>query len=193
MLKKLRSSEYPILDVFLARRSSRALSPEPLTNEELMALFEAARWAQSSYNNQPWRFIYSKNNSNTWKSFLDLLVDANKEWAKNAYALIIVASKNNFDYNNKPSRTHSFDTGAACQNMALEGAQRGIVVHGMEGFDYERARSLAHIPSDYTIEAMFAVGKLADLDELPESLRVREKPSDRKKLDEFVFENQFKN
>lgn len=193
MLKKLRSSEYPILDVFLARRSSRALSPEPISNEELMSLFEAARWAQSSYNNQPWRFIYAKKSSVMWNAFLDLLVDSNKEWAQNAYVLVMVVSKTTFDYNNKPSRTHSFDTGAACQNMALEGAQRDIVVHGMEGFDYDRAKLILKIPDDYSVQAMFVIGKIAELKELPETLQAREKPSERKKLDEFVFENEFKN
>lgn len=108
-----RKANYPIEPLILNRYSPRALSGEPITETQLMTLFEAARWAPSSYNNQPWRFIYATRDSEYWPTFLGLLVEANKIWAKDAAVLIIVASHNNFSYNNKPSRTHSFDAGAA--------------------------------------------------------------------------------
>ena len=103
-----RKANYPIEPLILKRYSPRALSGEPITNEQLMTLFEAARWAPSSYNNQPWRFIYATRDGQYWQTFLGLLVEANRIWAKDAAALIIVASHNNFSYNNKPARTHSF-------------------------------------------------------------------------------------
>jgi len=93
--------------------------------------------------------------------------------------------------NDKPARTHSFDTGAALQNFALQGRGNGLVVHGMEGFDYDRAKSELNIPDGYTVEAMFAVGKPAPKETLPQDLQEREEPNDRKKVDEFVFEGEF--
>lgn len=191
MLKILRKTKYPILDVFLARRSSRALSDESISDQELMTLFDAARWAQSSYNNQPWRFIYARKNTAQWQTFFNFLVSANQVWAKDAQVLVVVLSKNTFDYNNKPSRTHSFDTGAACQNMALQGAFLDIVVHGMEGFDYQKARTELEIPDVYEIQAMFAIGKIGQLSHLPENLQSKEVPSERKPLDEIVFQDRF--
>jgi nitroreductase len=191
MLKILRKTKYPILDVFLARRSSRALSDESISEQELMTLFDAARWAQSSYNNQPWRFIYARKNTAQWQTFFNFLVSANQVWAKDAQVLVVVLSKTTFDYNEKPSRTHSFDTGAACQNMALQGAFLDIVVHGMEGFDYLKARKELQIPDVYEIQAMFAIGKIGQISGLPENLQAKEAPSQRKPLDEIVFQDRF--
>ena len=191
MFKTSRTAQYPVHELIINRWSPRAFSQEPISDEELMTLFDAARWAQNSYNNQPWRFIYSRNGSSSWQKFLDLLVPGNKEWAQHAQVLIVVISKNTFDFNSKPSITHSFDTGAACQNMALQGLVMDIVVHGMEGFDYEQARAVLKVPSDYTVEAMFAVGKLGNKEDLSEKLREREKPSDRKPLEKIVCKGEF--
>ena len=137
---KKRVSGYDIHQLILNRWSSRAMSGEKLTDQELMPLFEAARWAPSSYNAQLWRFIYAKRETEHWKNFLDLLIPFNQAWAKNAAVLIVVVSRKNFEYNNKPSVTHQFDAGAAWENLALEGYRRGLVVHGMEGFNYKTAR-----------------------------------------------------
>jgi nitroreductase len=186
-----RKATYPIEPLILNRWASRAMTGQEISKEELMTLFEAARWAQSSYNNQPWRFIYATRNSQYWNEFLNLLAPSNKVWAQNAGVLIIVASKSLFDYNNKPSKTHTFDTGAALQNLALQGTHMGFVVHGMEGFNYEKAREVAHIPQEYTIEAMFAVGHYGDSEKLPQELQERDFPSDRKPLSEVVFEGTF--
>lgn len=191
MLKVLRKAAYPILDLFLARRSSRAISEQPVTDQELMTIFDAARWAQSSYNNQPWRFIYARKGTPQWETFFNLLVSANQVWAKDAPVLVVVIAKTTFDYNEKPSRTFSFDTGAACQNMALQGAELNLIVHGMEGFDYIKARDVLQIPDVYEIQAMFAIGKLGELSQLPENLQSREAPTQRKSLDEIVFKDRF--
>lgn len=181
-----------IADIFLNRWSPRAMSGDSVSDKELMALFEAARWAPSSYNGQPWRFIYAKRGTPAWDTLFNLLVDFNKSWAKNAGALVVIVSKNNFDHNNEPSRTHSFDTGAAWQNLALQGSLNGLVVHGMSGFYYERAAKDLHIPQDYTVEAMAAIGKPGSVNDLPEAMRSSEHPSGRNALETMVFEGTFK-
>jgi len=186
-----RKPAYPILDLIRDRWSPRAMTGALLKHEELFTLFEAARWAPSSYNNQPWAFVYAQRNSADWETFLNLLVDSNRRWADKAGVLMVVLSRNLFFYNDKPSRTHSFDTGAALENLALQGSAMGLVVHGMEGLDYDKARKVLHVPQEYTVEAMFAIGKPAPLIALPEELRQREKPSDRKHLNEFVFQGIF--
>ena len=176
MFKTGRKPEFPVDPLILNRWSSRALSPEPLSHEELMSLFEAARWAQNSYNNQPWRFIYARRDTPAWPTLVGLLVPANALWAQNGSVLMVVISKKTFDYDGRPSITHTFDAGAAAQNMALQGASMNLVVHGMEGFDYERARTELHIPDEYTVEAMFAVGKVGSKEALPEKYRERKFP-----------------
>lgn len=189
---KKRIAEHKILDLILNRWSPRAMSGEILSDEELMSLFEAARWAPSSFDNQPWRFIYAKRDGKHWDTFFNLLGDFNKSWCKNAAVLIVAVSADNFALNNKPSRTHSFDTGAAWENLALQGYSQGLVVHGMEGFDYDQAKTALNVPADHTVEAMIAVGKPGPLNVLPEALQQREELSDRKKIEEFVFEGEFK-
>lgn len=190
---KKRIADYPILDTILNRWSPRAMSGESLTDEELMTLFEAARWAPSSYNNQPWRFIYAKRDTDHWNTLFNLLVPFNQTWAKNAGVLIVIISHKLFEFNDKPARTHSFDTGAAWENLALQGSANQLVVHGMEGFDYDRARKDLAIPQEYEIEAMAAIGKPAPIEQLPPELQKREEVSDRMPLSHFVFEGTFLN
>src|SRR5262245_4557063 len=108
---EIRTSDHPIDKLFLDRWSPRAMSGEEISEGDLMTLFEAARWAPSSYNNQPWRILYARRGSKHWQLFLDLLVEGNKAWAKDAAALLLFVSKTTFDFNGKPSITHSFDTG----------------------------------------------------------------------------------
>ncbi len=168
------------------------MSGEEVSDEDLMSLFEAARWAPSSYNNQPWRFVYAKKGTKYWDGFFGLLSDSNKTWAKDASTLVMIISKSTFDYNDKPSITHSFDTGAAWENLALQGTIIGLVVHGMQGFDYKAAKILLRLSDKYTVEAMAAIGKPGKKESLPKELQERELPSDRKKLTQTVFEGKFK-
>jgi len=167
------------------------MSGQEIETEKLMSLFEAARWAPSSFNNQPWRFLYSRRGSPSWDTFFNLLAPTNKTWAKNAAALILIASKRTFDRDGKPSRTHSFDTGAAWASLALQGSRMGLVVHGMQGFDYDKAQEALKLPTDSTVEAMIAVGLPGRKEDLPEPLREKEFPNDRKPLTETVFEGFF--
>jgi len=188
----IRKAAYPIMDIILNRHSPRAMSSEPISDQQLMALFEAARWAPSSYNNQPWKFIYAKRDSTHWQKFLSLLAPANQSWAKNAAALVVTISRDAFYLNNKPSRTHTFDTGSAWQNLALQGSHDGLVVHGMEGFDYDAAKRVLEIPDGYTVEMMFAVGKPADASVLPKEMQAGEEPNDRLPVEQLVCEGVFK-
>lgn len=187
----VRKADYPIDDLFIDRWSPRAMSGAEITEADLMALFEAARWAPSSYNNQPWRILYARRSSEFWPLFFDLLVETNKVWARNAAALLLFVSKTTFDHNGKPCVTHAFDTGAAWQNLALQGFLKGYVVHGMQGFDYERARAALKIPDGYNVEAMAAIGYPGDRESLPEELQKREAPNDRRGLPQTVCEGPF--
>ena len=190
-IAKSRVSDYPIDPLLLNRWSPRSMSGEALPEEEVFSLFEAARWAPSSYNEQPWRFLYATKGSPEWPLFFDLMIDFNKGWVKNAALIGVIISHKFFERNKKPAHTHSFDTGAAWMSLALEGSSRGLVVHGMEGFDYDKARTVLEIPDDYQIEAMFAVGKKAPKDSLPPELQQRETPSSRKSVREFVKKGKF--
>jgi nitroreductase len=187
-MTKYRTPEFNIEPLFYNRWSPRAMSGEELNKEELYRLFEAAKWAPSAYNNQPWRFLYAMRNTEHWSTFFDLLVEANQMWAKNAAALIVVISKKTFDYNGKPSITHTFDAGAAWQNIDLQGSLMDLVTHGMQGFDYDRARELLNVSDEFQVEAMVAVGKPGKKEDLPDMLQNREFPSDRKPLSEIAIE-----
>jgi len=186
-----RRSDYPISSFILNRWSPRAMSGEPIPKEQLFSLFEAARWAPSCYNNQPWIFIYGLRGTPEWKTLHELQVPFNQEWTANSSALVLIVSKNNFYHNNKPAATHSFDTGAAWMALALEGSQQGLVVHGMQGFDYAGAKEKLKIPSDYTVEAMIAIGKPAPKETLSAELQKKEFPSLRKPITDFVMEGVF--
>lgn len=190
-VREHRSPSYDIAPLIVNRWSPRSMTGESLDKDEFMPLFETAKWAPSSYNNQPWRFLYATRNSDHWNVYFDLLSKENKIWAKRAAILVVMVSKTTFDYNGEPSRTHSFDTGTAWQNFALEGARRGLVVHGIGGFDYERATAVLSIPSAYTIEAMAAIGVRASPNALPPEMQEREAPSDRKPLSDIVIDGTF--
>jgi nitroreductase len=186
-----RTPDHPIEPLFLDRWSPRAMSGEPIEESELMRLFEAARWAPSTFNEQEWRFLYARRESSHWPAFFGLLVEANQAWCAKASALIVVISHKVFTKNGNPNLVHTFDTGAAFQNLALQGTTMGLVVHGMGGFDRGRARITLHVPDDYDVEAMVAVGHPGDPAELPQPLREREMPSGRKPVGEIAREGPF--
>ena len=186
-----RKADHLIDKIFLDRWSPRAMTGETIPQEELMELFEAARWAPSSYNNQPWRILYAPRDSEHWPLFFDLMAEFNQGWARNAAVLIVFISKTTFDFSGDASVTHSFDTGSAWENLALQGWLKSLVVHGMQGFDYERARTALNIPEGFQVEAMAAVGRPADPQTLPADLREKESPSDRRKLEQTICEGPF--
>ncbi|ELZ17940.1 MULTISPECIES: nitroreductase family protein [Haloterrigena] len=186
-----RDPDHDIDPLFVNRWSPRAMTGDPLDEEEYLPLFEAARWAPSAFNNQHWRFLVADREDEEWDAFLDLLSENNRAWASDAAVLAVIVSKTTFDHNGEPAPVHSFDTGAAWENLALEGARRGLAVHGMAGFDYERAAEELDVPEEYAVEAMVAIGERAPPETLPEELQDREQPSDRKPLEEIVHRGGF--
>ncbi len=186
-----RKPDHPIERIFLQRWSPRAMSGEAIPEPELMRLFEAARWAPSTYNEQEWRFLYAHRDGQHWPTFFGLLAEANQTWCKNASVLVVILSHKVFSRNGKPNPVHTFDTGAAFENLALQGAAMNLVVHGMAGFDRDKARVALAVPDDYTVEAMIAIGRPGDPAALPDDLRQREIPTGRKPVREFAREGRF--
>jgi nitroreductase len=186
-----RTADYPIEPLFLKRWSPRAMTGETLSERELKTLFEAARWAPSTYNEQEWRFLYATHGGGHWETFLGLLMEANQVWCRNAAVLVVVLSHKVFTRNGKPNPVHTFDSGAAFENLALQGAVMGLVVHGMAGFDRDKARAELRVPDDYDVEAMIALGRPGRLADLSDELRAREVPSGRKKVEEIICEGPF--
>jgi nitroreductase len=186
-----RNPGHPVDPLFPGRWSRRAMSGAHVSRENLMTLFEAARWAPSSYNNQPWRFVYALRGTDAFARYHAMLTPRNKSWAGNAGVLIVMASKKTLDLNGKPSITHSFDAGSAWMSLALQADMLGLTAHGMEGFDYGAAAEAVGLPEGYVIEAMCAVGHPGSPEVLPEDLRDKEKPNGRKRVEETVFENRF--
>jgi nitroreductase len=187
-----RTSDYPIDPLFLERWSPRAFTGEAISERELLTLLEAARWAPSSYNSQPWRFLYARRDTEPWPRFLGLLNEYNQSWAKNAAALLILVSKTTLlprgADKEVPSYTHSLDAGAAWANLALQATRSGWAAHGMAGFDVSRTVAELGVPADYRVEAAIAIGRPGDKSILPEPLRAREQPSDRLPLSQLVSE-----
>ncbi|MDP9633506.1 UNVERIFIED_ORG: nitroreductase [Ensifer adhaerens] len=190
-----RIAGHPINPLFLERWSPRAYAGAEISEAELFGILEAARWAPSAYNAQPWHFIYARRGTEHWDKLFGILNAFNQSWAKEASALIFVLSKTSLlppgASEEVPSYTHSFDTGAAWGALALQAAYSGWQAHGMAGLDYDRARTELGVPSDYRVEAAVAIGRIGDKAQLPEGLREREVPSPRKPLTEIVSEGRF--
>jgi nitroreductase len=189
---EMRQSEVEILPLLRDRWSPRAMNGAPLSLQEIKQLVEAAKWAPSSYNNQPWRFFYALPDDAYWQKYMNLMVPFNQQWASKAGALFIVAARTLFEFNNQTSKTASYDTGAAVENFSLQGHAMGLAVHQMEGFDYEKAHALLGLSSDYQVQVMVAVGHPGKLEDIPEEMRAKESPSGRKKLDQIMFHGSMK-
>ena len=185
-----RKPEHDVNEIFIKRWSPRSIDKKNFTNEELMSLFEAARWAPSSFNIQPWRFLYSMNGDENWATFFGLLAEFNQIWTKDAGALVVVLSKKT-NNEGKPNALHSFDTGSAWMSLALQARMKNLIAHGMAGFDYEKAKDILNVPDDYNVEAMLAVGTQGEVENLHERMQKSEKPNERKYVKEFTFKGKF--
>jgi nitroreductase len=166
------------------------MSGEPVSKEELMTLFEAARWAPSSSNRQPWRFIYALQGTENFEKFFSLLDEGNKEWCAKAGVLVVVVAKTTKN-DGSPARTYAFDAGAAWENLALQASSMDLVCHGMSGIDFVRAKTELGVPDDYAVQMMIALGHPGRIEDLSERNQAREKPNDRRPLSETVFEGKF--
>ncbi|MDX3928427.1 MAG: nitroreductase family protein [Shinella sp.] len=190
-----RTSEHPVSTLFLDRWSPRAFTGESMSEEALLSLFEAARWAPSASNLQPWRFVYAHRETGHWETLLGILNEGNQRWAKNAAVLAIIISKthNRSEATGelRASYTHAFDAGAAWYALALQATLCGLHAHAMGGIDRDKAMQVLEIPDGFRVEAAVAIGKIADREILPEDLRARENPSQRKPVAEFAFEGRF--
>ncbi len=190
-VEDFRNPEYPIESLFYRRWSPRAMSGESLAEKELFTLFEAARWAPSTYNEQEWRFLYARRDTPHWKTFFDLLMEANQQWCARAAVLTVVLARKTFTHNGSPNPVHLYDAGSAWENLALQATVMGLVAHGMAGFDFEKARTGLKVPDEFAVAAMFALGRPGNPDELSPQVREREKPSDRRPISKSICEGEF--
>lgn len=191
-----RQADYPIAPIFLERWSPRSFWGEPMPEEDLLTMFEAARWSQSSGNGQPWRFSYTMRTESNWQQYVDFLVEGNSAWAHKASALVICISKlRNVPTDGsapRPIRTHSLDLGAAMQSFTLQAAMMGYIAHPMAGIHADKIREeLGFAAEDYVAEAAIAIGRLAPKEMLSERFRDREVQSRRKPMSEILFKGGF--
>ena len=190
-----RTADHDIDPIFLTRWSPRAFTGEPMPEDILRSVFEAARWAPSAFNLQPWRFVYARRDTPDWARLLDVLIPYNQAWVKGASALVFVVSdrfRRKDGAEPQPLYSHSFDAGAAWACLALQAHHLGWAAHGMTGFDPARAYEVLEVPeADYRIEAAVALGRPADKSVLPEAYQARETPSHRDPMAGKLFEGQF--
>ena len=186
----IRKSRPGIHQLFLDRWSPRSFDESELPQEDLDVILEAASWAPSAFNYQPWRFLYARRGDANWDRFLSLLIPFNQSWAKHASVLIFIVSDTQMG--DKPSHSHSFDAGAAWAQMALQATQMGYHAHGMTGLEFDRAVGELGIPEAFRLEAAVAIGRRDAPERLPEGLREREAPSGRKPLSEIAFAGNFR-
>ncbi len=173
--------------MFLERWSPRAFSGDPLTPAQVSALFEAARWAPSSSNEQPWLFLYAAQPDHL-KTYLEILVPANQAWASRAPLLTVLFARRHAMRGGQPNRLYAFDCGAAWMSLALQAHKMGLITHGMAGFDAQKAHGLLGVPEDkFEAMAVIAVGKPGDAAALPLALLEREKPNARKAPEEVAI------
>ena len=194
-MTQARRPDHPIHSLFTDRWSPRAFTGESISESGLLCLLEAARWAPSAYNAQPWRFVYARRETPSWQPIFDSLVEFNQGWARHAAALVVIAAARQAIFpgeaNAAPNPWHSFDAGAAWASLAFQATFAGWSAHGMAGFDADRLREAAQIPDAYSVETVVAIGKRGEARLLPEGMRARETPNGRLPLTQLAAEGQF--
>lgn len=188
-MHKPAATEHPVHTLIRDRWSPRAFADKPVEKDTLASLFEAARWAPSSSNEQPWAYLLAtKDNPEDFAKMLSVLVEFNANWARHAPAVVLAVSRLNFGNNGTPNPNAFYDTGAASALLSIEATSRGLVVHQMAGFDHAKAKQVFNIPADCEPIAAIAIGYPGDPQSLPDKLRDREvAPRTRKPLAEFVM------
>ena len=188
-MQKPAANDCPIHDLIRERWSPRAFADKPVAADVLRSVFEAARWAPSSNNEQPWSYLVAtKEDKENFAKTLEVLVEFNAGWAKHAAVLAIGVARLAFAKNNAPNRNASYDLGAATALLSIEATARGLRVHQMAGFDPEKARRAFGIPPEWDAFAAMAIGYPGEPASLPDSLKVREMaPRTRKPVSDFVM------
>ncbi|KPF83650.1 hypothetical protein IP70_18020 [alpha proteobacterium AAP38] len=193
MSNAVRTSAHPVSPFFLERWSARSLTGETISEAELLTLFEAARWAPSGFNQQPWRFVYARREGDHFPLFLNLLAETNRPWAEKAAAIVFVLSEKRFERNGEwhDSTSHAFDTGAAAFSLSLQASILGWNTRTVGGINRADAKLALGVPDDYSINVAIVIGRRGAADELPEKYRAREVLTDRLPLDKIVAEGRF--
>lgn len=190
-----RRADHPIDPQFLERWSPRAFTGEAIDEATLLGFLEAARWAPSGSNAQPWRFLYARAGTPAWDPLFGTLAESNQVWAKRASALVLVLSAREWVPPGKsvaqPNGSHAFDAGAAWAYLAMQASLAGWHAHGMGGFDRDRARAALGVPANHDLHAVIAIGRRGDKSMLPEELQAREAPNQRLPLAAVAAEGRF--
>lgn len=183
-----RTAHPKVEKLIVNRWSPRAFDESEIPQEDLDVIFEAAGWAPSAYNVQPWTFLYARRGDANWDLLLSQLIEFNQGWAKHASAIVYVVSDKYMrsDKGNSENHSHSFDAGAAWAYLALQASNAGWHVHGMAGIDREGIQRELRVPAAFKVELAVAIGQLGDKASLPESLQARELPSPRLKVEELA-------
>jgi len=181
-----RQFKYNIMQEIKDRWSPRAFSTEKIPEEDLQAIMEAASYAPSCFNEQPWRFLLASEDKEL-EIMHSLLTEKNYRWAKNAPVLILVIAHRYFAYNNKENRWHQFDSGTAWGYLSLEAQKRGFITHGMGGFRRKKTRETLNISEDYEIIAVIAVGKMGNKENLEDEFKKEESPNTRRPLEDSAW------
>lgn len=184
--------EFPVLDVIQNRKSKRAYSLQAIEPEKIKTMFEAARWAPSSMNEQPWMYVYATSDQPLWQSIFDSLNDGNKMWAKDAPLLVVSMVRKNFSRYDRLNTSAKYDLGAANAFLSLQATELGLNVHQMGGFDSQLLRENLNVPESHELGVVLAIGYPGDIESLPENLRLREiAPRHRILQEEFVMNKAF--
>ena len=190
-----RTSEHGVAPIFLERWSPRAFVPQAMPQADLLTILEAARFAPSAVNLQPWRFIYAHRDTPAWEKMLPTLYDFNAGWAKNASVMLLLFSQKTTKAKDtgedKAVISHAFDAGAAWMSLALQAQMLGYHAHAMGGVHHDKTAEIYDIPASYRLEVGIVIGKRGDAAVLPETLQAREGASPRKPLAEIAREGEF--
>ncbi len=186
-------SKVEIQPLIANRYSPVAFSDKEVDNEKLMSLFEAAGKAASSYNDQPWRYIYAKKSEEGFKKIASLLSDSNQLWAPNAAILVMAVARKTLTRNEKPNRNSFHDLGLSVANLTYQANHLGLFLHQMGGFDYKKAQEIFAIPDNYEAHSVIAIGYPGDVNSLEGVVYTKAtKPSVRKGVNEIAFHGEWK-
>ncbi|GAA4417913.1 hypothetical protein GCM10023187_50780 [Nibrella viscosa] len=183
-------TQYPVAAFIRNRWSPRAFSSQAIPQDELNTLFEAASWASSAMNEQPWLFVYAHRGDEAFQKFADALLPGNKAWAQHAAVLVLTLAHKNYTANGTPNKYYLHDTGAATANLMLQAAELAIYGHIMGGFDRQKTIETFDLPEHIEPVSFIALGYLGNPEELAEPFKSREHaPRHRKELSEFVHKH----